>query len=298
MAPYGEAFLKDLSRARPAAPRPRFLLDLTDCLARYASLGAACRGFPPARRFALWWDAPVLSEEEPRWVGRVDEAWVVAEPEREALAGLGAETARIRVVPNGVPPAAKGRKPARPAVYPPGRPVATFVGNLGYAPNEDAVHWFVREAWPRVTRRVPGAVLAVVGGSPRKALRDLDDGDSVRVTGHVPDLAPYLVHAAVSVAPLRVAVGFQNKVALSLAHGVPVVATPQALRWLAKGLRGGTAEADGAVDFARLVAERLERPSFYARAAVRAGRLLVRRSSWEATGRLIEASLDGKAEGV
>jgi glycosyltransferase involved in cell wall biosynthesis len=54
-----------------------------------------------------------------------------------------------------------------------------------------------------------------------KALASAD----VTVTGTVPDVRPYLQHAAVVVAPLRVARGIQNKILEAMAMARPVVAT-------------------------------------------------------------------------
>ena len=51
----------------------------------------------------------------------------------------------------------------------------------------------------------------------------------VRVVGEVDDVRSYLVCADVSVAPLRIARGVQNKVLEAMAVGVPVVATPPAI---------------------------------------------------------------------
>jgi glycosyltransferase involved in cell wall biosynthesis len=50
----------------------------------------------------------------------------------------------------------------------------------------------------------------------------------ILVTGGVPDLRPYLGHAALVVAPLRVARGIQNKVLEALAMGAPTLVSPGA----------------------------------------------------------------------
>jgi glycosyltransferase involved in cell wall biosynthesis len=51
----------------------------------------------------------------------------------------------------------------------------------------------------------------------------------VVVTGTVPDVRPYIAHAAVAVAPLRIARGIQNKVLEAMAMARAVVVSPQAL---------------------------------------------------------------------
>ena len=60
----------------------------------------------------------------------------------------------------------------------------------------------------------------------------------VVVTGHVPDVRPFLKDASVSVAPLRMARGTQNKILESMSMGLPVVATPEA----AKGIQANAEE--------------------------------------------------------
>jgi glycosyltransferase involved in cell wall biosynthesis len=71
-------------------------------------------------------------------------------------------------------------------------------------------------------------VFYIVGARPTGAVRELAARDGVRVTGTVPDVRPYLAHARVAVAPLRIARGVQNKVLEAMAMARPVLATTQA----------------------------------------------------------------------
>jgi glycosyltransferase involved in cell wall biosynthesis len=61
--------------------------------------------------------------------------------------------------------------------------------------------------------------------NPDSSVRALAGGSAVTVTGRVPDVRPYLQHAAAVVAPLRVARGIQNKVLEAMAMAKPVVAS-------------------------------------------------------------------------
>ena len=69
----------------------------------------------------------------------------------------------------------------------------------------------------------------MIGRFPPRAVRRLHGKDGVRVLGEVADLRAHLVRAQISVAPLRIARGIQNKVLEAMAMGVPVVATPAAV---------------------------------------------------------------------
>ena len=106
-----------------------------------------------------------------------------------------------------------------------------MTGRMDYWPNVDGALWFAREVMPHFGHTLPRARFYIVGSSPSRALRALAD-DKVVVTGEVDDVRPYLQHAAVVVAPLRLARGVQNKVLEAMAMERPVVATREAARSL------------------------------------------------------------------
>ena len=100
-----------------------------------------------------------------------------------------------------------------------------FVGNFHHAPNVDAVLDFHARTWPIVRRLAPNVQLTVVGTAPPAGIQALAD-DHVTVTGWVPDVAPYLCDALVSIAPLNYGAGIKGKITQAIAAGVPVVTTP------------------------------------------------------------------------
>ncbi len=99
-----------------------------------------------------------------------------------------------------------------------------FTGAMDYWPNIDAADWFAKEILPRLRATHPSLCFSIVGRSPDPALQALA-GDGVRVTGTVADVRPWIAHATVVVAPLRIARGIQNKVLEAMAMGKPVVAS-------------------------------------------------------------------------
>ncbi len=112
-------------------------------------------------------------------------------------------------------------------------PIITFLGRMDYFPNIDGVCYFAEEIFPLVQRQIADARFVVVGSDPSRRVRALERLPGVSVTGHVPDVRSYVKDAAVTVAPLRIARGTQNKILESMAMGIPVIATPQA----AKGIQ-------------------------------------------------------------
>lgn len=130
-----------------------------------------------------------------------------------------------------------------------------FLGRMDYFPNIDGIQYFAKDVFPIVRQKRPDAVLRIVGSNPSKSIRELAKMPNVSVTGHVPDVRPYLKNAAVSIAPLRIARGTQNKILESMAFGLPVVATAQA----AKGVQATRGRdlfvAEDARSFAKMVLE-------------------------------------------
>jgi polysaccharide biosynthesis protein PslH len=127
-----------------------------------------------------------------------------------------------------------------------------FTGTMDYWPNVDAVAWFAREVLPQIRRHDARARFHVVGMNPSRQVRALQ-GDAVSVAGRVDDVRPYLRHARVVVAPLRVARGIQNKVLEAMAMGRPTVVTAACAAVLT-GRQGVELEvADDASDFAAKV---------------------------------------------
>ncbi len=97
-----------------------------------------------------------------------------------------------------------------------------FTGAMDYWPNIDAVTWFARDVLPALRERRPQISFYIVGRNPTPAVLALA-ADGVVVTGTVADVRPYLQHATLVVAPLRIARGIQNKILEAMAMGQPVV---------------------------------------------------------------------------
>lgn len=97
-----------------------------------------------------------------------------------------------------------------------------FTGNMDYAPNVDAVQYFVHEIFPYILKRHPATQFIIAGQRPVKKVQRLAS-EQVKVTGFIPNLAAVYNQASVVVAPLRFGAGTQNKVLEAMAMGIPVV---------------------------------------------------------------------------
>jgi sugar transferase (PEP-CTERM/EpsH1 system associated) len=170
-----------------------------------------------------------LRRRELEWLRRFDATTLVTPAEAEVVAGH-APPGRLHVVGNGVtlPPPGIIARTAAGEGQPAADPIVGFVGQMDYRPNVDAVEWFVEEAWPTIRSAVPRARFRIVGRSPARAVQRLVAYAGVEVTGAVQDVTAEVARFDVSVAPLRIARGIQNKVLEAMACARPVVLTPEA----------------------------------------------------------------------
>ncbi|MBK1612259.1 sugar transferase [Rubrivivax gelatinosus] len=198
------------------------LVDFVDVDSAKWSQFATDRGGPLAWLYRR--EGRRLLAYERQVAARHARSYFVTERETELFRSLAPEcAAAVQALVNGVDAGFFAPDAARPSPYPAGVPALAFTGAMDYWPNVDAVVWFVREVLPALRAAHPGLVLHVVGRNPAPAVRALA-GEAVAVTGTVPDVRPYLQHADVVVAPLRLARGIQNKVLEAMAMARPVVA--------------------------------------------------------------------------
>ncbi|MFY0643092.1 MAG: glycosyltransferase [Bacteroidia bacterium] len=99
-----------------------------------------------------------------------------------------------------------------------------FTGNMDYAPNVDAVCYFVEQLWPEIKSKHKDLKFVIAGQRPIPRVKQLASED-IEVTGFVPSLTEMYKSATVVIAPLRFGAGTQNKVLEAMAMGVPVVCT-------------------------------------------------------------------------
>lgn len=173
------------------------------------------------------------------------------------------------------------------------QPAIVFTGAMDYFPNVDAVQYFCREVFPLVRRSAPEACFYIVGRNPNREVRALQRCPNVIVTGTVPDVRPYLARATVSVAPLRIARGVQNKVLESMAMGIPVIGTGESFKGIAATEADGVRIAIDAYSFAKHILRLLRSGVTFRSQLGRQARLYVERHHrWEIQGAQLERLLE------
>lgn len=203
---------------------PYRLLDYVDMDSGKWSEYARHRTFPLSLGYRL--EAAKLQAYERKAASNFHQCAVTTQGEFDAYQALGVAVP-CAVLPNGVDTRYFQQAPHAHSST---GAVIAFLGRMDYYPNVDGVVYFAREVFPLVRARVPHAEFRIIGMNPTADVRELAKTPGIVVTGSVPDVRPHMQDAAVTVAPLRIARGTQNKVLESIAMGIPVVATTRAAR--------------------------------------------------------------------
>jgi len=268
-----------------AAGKPPMLVDFVDVDS------AKWTQYASQHRWPMSWlykrEGARLLAYERAVAARAQRSFFVTDNETALFAKLAPECAsQLETICNGVDADFFSPDPARPSPFVAHGVAAdhiplVFTGAMDYWPNVDAVTWFVSAILPGLRQTWPHLCFYIVGRSPTAAVLALA-GPHVVVTGTVPDVRPYLQHAALVVAPLRVARGIQNKILEAMAMARPVVATTSCVQAIDARPVDDLVSAEQALDFIREINALLKSPA-KAAATGQAGRQRVVASySWAA----------------
>ena len=188
---------------------------------------------------------------------------------------------RLAALGNGVDADFFEPDPGRASPFAAGELPLVFTGAMDYWPNVDAVTWFVSDILPPLRQRFPALRFHIVGRSPAPAVQALAS-EAVNVTGTVPDVRPYLQHAAAVVAPLRLARGLQNKVLEAMAMARPVVAAGTCVKAITADVLPGLQPAEDVADYVGRVGALLADRAAADAAGVNARDFVLKAYSWDA----------------
>ena len=233
---------------------------------------------------AVWWrEYRTMLRMERKYTRSADHVLTVSEVDRRYFSRF-ANTNKITAIPTGV-----DVEYFRPL---PGAEQAhnlVFTGSMNWLPNEDGIIYFVQKILPKVRRSVPDVVLWVVGRDPSVAVQKLAQEDpSVRVTGAVEDIRPYVGRGSVYVVPLRVGSGTRLKIFEAMAMGKAIVSTTIGAEGLPVTHGKDILLADQPEDFAQQTVQLLQNESLRNQLGAAARSLVEQHYSWGRVGAYCE----------
>jgi glycosyltransferase involved in cell wall biosynthesis len=252
---YHQAREDYLDLLRRHHPEVRVLVDSVDVHFNRLLAQASLTGKAEDRTAAL-----LMKERELAAYSQAELVVAVSEDDalllREAMPGM-----QVVVVPNVhvVPPLSNSAKRMFGELI--------FVGGFKHAPNVDAMQYFCSEVLPLIVSAHPEVRLKIVGSSPPESIQALA-GPHVEVVGYVPETAPYLESAYISVAPLRYGGGMKGKVGEAMSFSLPVVTTSYGAEGFGLEVGQDVLVGDTAQAFAAAVIALLENTELHTRLAL------------------------------
>jgi sugar transferase (PEP-CTERM/EpsH1 system associated) len=285
-------FSSAMAQYADACPQARRVVDFCDVDSDKWRQYAGKKSFPMSWLYR--YEADQLLRYERQVARDYDASLFVSAPEADLFRQLAPEsTAKIGHFNNGVDTDYFSPELAHASPYAAGERALVFTGAMDYWPNVDAVEWFAKDVFPQLRARFADLRFYIVGARPSPAVQALAQQAGVVVTGTVPDVRPYIAHAAVAVAPLRIARGIQNKVLEAMAMARAVVVSPQALEGIDAEPGSELVLADDAAAFVDAVATLLAGQDSALDAIGKAARAKVqRRYSWSSNLACIGENLE------
>ena len=243
-----------------------------------------------SRRFPVslgyWLESRKLRRMEARLASRFQLCTFTTRAEMETLAGYNVGVP-LGWFPNGV-----DTEHFRPTARPYDPDTIAFVGRMDYYPNQEAMTTFCRTVWPVLRARRARLTLTIVGADPPQAMRELGRLPGVTVTGSVPDVRPYLHLAALTIAPLNIARGTQNKILEAMALGVPTVSSLAAAGGIDAEPGRDFLTASTPQQYADAILRLLESPAERRRISEAGRARVLSHHSWERSLRTLDGLID------
>ena len=229
----------------------------------------------PLWKAISWLEWRRMEAAERRYLRLADRVLTVSDADRDALSRF-IEPEKLTVIPTGVDvdyftPMAVEEAPNS----------LVFTGSMDWLPNEDAIVYFVEAIFPLIKEQCPEASLEVVGRNPSRKLRALAAREvSMRLTGWVEDIRPFLARGSICVVPLRIGGGTRLKIFEAMAMGKAVVSTSVGAEGLPVRAGENILLADTPRDFADSVMSLLRDANERKRLGTSARTLVRERYSW------------------
>lgn len=99
-----------------------------------------------------------------------------------------------------------------------------FTGNMGYAPNVNAVEYLANDILPLVWEKLPEAKMYIAGATPDPRVKKVAS-DKIIISGWLDDMRDAYSQSRIFIAPMRIGTGLQNKLLEAMSMRLPCITT-------------------------------------------------------------------------
>jgi len=173
-----------------------------------------------------------------------------------------------------------------------------FTAEMGWYPNVDGVLYFCEHIYPFIKKEFPDIQFDLVGKNPDPQVKALSGCDpSIRVTGFVEDIRPFVFSSAVYVVPLRIGSGTRLKILEAMAMGKAIVSTSIGAEGIEVADGRDIFIADDPKAFADKVIDLLKNPDRRREMGFNARKLVEQTYTWDGIGEKLAQDIQDVFQG-
>ena len=241
----------------------------------------------PLWRAISWVEWRKMEAAERRYLRLADQVLTVSEGDRDTFAHF-LDPGKITVIPTGVDVDYFEPMPVEETPN-----SLVFTGSMDWLPNEDAMVYFVDSILPLIKQQCPAVSIEVVGRKPSRKLQALAEREkSIRLTGWVEDIRPFVARGSICIVPLRIGGGTRLKIFEAMAMSKAIVSTSVGAEGLAVRAGENILLADTPNDFANSVVSLLRDPNERKRLGTSARALVQEKYSWSKVAETFARALE------
>jgi glycosyltransferase involved in cell wall biosynthesis len=212
---------------------------------------------------------------------------IISERDKSLLPGV---KRHVQVVGNGIEIPPYGAAPSKNTDL-------LFLGNLRYRPNIEAASFIINEILPVLIKTYPRIRITIAGIDARKKL-GFPLQKNIVILENLTETIHVFNGARIFVAPMFMSTGIQNKILESMAHGIPVITTPNAADALGAISGEHLLTAVSAVEFSDQVKKLLSRDELSGGIARNAGSFIREHCNWQKNNNKLEQILNNNYKTV
>jgi len=154
-----------------------------------------------------------------------------------------------------------------------------FSGNMSYPPNVESALFLANRVIPVLRSQGKEIKLVIAGANPSPEILKLKNA-GIEVTGWVDDMREYYAASRISVAPMFISIGLQNKIIQAMAMNVPCIVSSLANNAIGAEPGKNILIADSPEEYANQITMLLEKPEVAASIAEQGRQFVQKNFDW------------------
>ncbi len=200
------------------------------------------------KRLLFTYEKNQLCNYEAKVFNFIDKFCIISNQDKKSIQSTRAN--EINVIPNGVDFDSFYPK-TQEKIYD-----LLFMGNLGYPPNIDAIHFLLNEIIPLVKKYKPNIKLLIAGINAPKHIKKFQS-QNIDIIENFEDISDSIAISKIMLAPMKISIGLQNKILQAMAMKTPCIVSTLSNNAINAPNNKAIIEANTSVEFSKAIMELL-----------------------------------------